>query len=173
MSAGPQSIRAVGPDDVRGIDHVRGLLRAYAAEFADAVAESLCLQGFEAELAGLPGRYSPPSGCLLLAADGDRPAGCVALRDLGDGTCEMKRLYVAPEHRGRRVGQLLVAEIVRRGARAGCRRMVLDTVPEMVAALALYERHGFVPTGAYHASPVERTIFLERTLDAVALSGGE
>ena len=125
-----------------GLGHARSLFRAYAAEFAGSIAEILCHQGFDAEVAGLPGRYAPPSGCLLLAMDGDMPAGCVALRDLGDGTCEMKRLYVAPEHRGLGLGRLLVEEVLRRAERMGYRRMVLDSLPEMAGALALYRRHG-------------------------------
>src|SRR5262245_37377457 len=164
MSATVPSIRLARPDDEADLTHARSLFRAYATEFADSIAESLCFQSFEAEMAGLPGRYAPPSGCLLLAMDGDRPAGCVALRDLGGGTCEMKRLYVLPEYRGRGLGGRLVAEVVRRAEHAGYRRMVLDTVPEMTEALGLYRRHGFVPTAAYHHSPVERTIYLERRL---------
>jgi ribosomal protein S18 acetylase RimI-like enzyme len=140
------------------------LFRAYAAEFADSIAETLCFQGFEAELAGLPGRYAPPSGCLLLPMEEDVPAGCVALRDLGDGTCEMKRLYVAPTHRGRGVGRLLVEEVVRRAGRMGYRRMVLDSFPEMAGALALYREQGFVETTPYWDHPADRAVFLERPL---------
>ena len=136
-------MEAVGEE---GLGQARRLFRAYAAEHAATIAESLCVQGFEAELAGLPGRYAPPSGCLLLAMVGDEPAGCVAMRDLGGGTCEMKRLYVAPEHRGRGVGRLLVEAVIRRAERAGYERMVLDTLPEMAGALALYRASGFVET---------------------------
>jgi ribosomal protein S18 acetylase RimI-like enzyme len=99
----------------------------------------------------------------------DAPAGCVALRDLGGGTCEMKRLFVAPEARGQGVGGLLVEEVVRRAERAGYRRMVLDTLPEMAGALALYRRHGFVETAPYWDCPVERTIYLERRLAGVGV----
>ena len=124
----------------------------------------LRFQGFDAEVAGLPGRYAPPSGCLLLAMDGDIPAGCVALRDLGDGTCEMKRLYVTPEHRGRGLGRLLVEEVLRRAERMGYRRMVLDSLPEMAGAFALYRQHGFVETAPYWGHPTGHAIFMERSL---------
>ena len=86
------------------------------------------------------------------------------MRDLGGGTCEMKRLYVAPECRGSGVGKMLAGEVVSRAERAGYRRMVLDTIPEMEGALALYRSLGFVETGRYYDNPVERTICLERPL---------
>jgi len=143
-----------------GLDHVRQLLRTYADEFA----ESLLLEGYEEELAGLPGRYARPSGCLLLATLELLPAGCVSMARLDEDTCEMKRLFVDPGHRGRGVGRLLVEEVVSRAERAGYRRMVLDTVPEMVEAIALYRAQGFVPTDRFWDCPVERPIYLEKRL---------
>jgi ribosomal protein S18 acetylase RimI-like enzyme len=164
MSAIEPMIRIAEVEAEEGLDHARRLFRAYAEEYAGSIAETLCFQGFEAEVAGLPGRYAPPSGCLLLAMQGDRPAGCVAMQDLGDGTCEMKRLYVAPESRGRGVGRLLVEDVLRRAERAGYRRMILDTVPEMAAAIALYRSFGFVDTAPYWQSPVEKTVYMEKEL---------
>ena len=105
MKTSDPKIRVVDADGEAGLDHARHLFRSYAEEYAASIAGTLCLQGFDAEVAGLPGRYVPPSGCLLLAMEGDTPAGCVGLRDLGDGTCEMKRLYVVPRFRGRGVGR--------------------------------------------------------------------
>ena len=152
---------AVGEE---GLGHARHLFRDYAGGASGTIAAILRSQGFEAEIAGLPGRYAPPSGCLLLAVDGDQPVGCVAMRDLGGGTCEMKRLYVAPGYRGRGVGGLLVGEVVRRGERAGHRRMVLDSMPEMVEAIALYRRHGFVETDPYWGHPTGHAVFMEKRL---------
>jgi carbonic anhydrase len=86
------------------------------------------------------------------------------MRDLGGGVCEMKRLYVDPGFRARGVGRLLVQEIIRRAERAGYRRMVLDTLPEMLGAIALYRSFGFVETSPYWDCPVERAIFMERWL---------
>ena len=166
MNPGDPTIRLVDAVGTEGLGRARGLFRAYAAEFAGSIAEILCLQGFEAEVAGLPGRYGPPSGCLLLAMEGDIPAGCVALRDLGDGTAEMKRLYVGPGHRGRGFGRLLVEEVVGRAGRMGYRRMVLDSLPEMAGALALYRQHGFVETTPYWGHPTGHAIFMERRLVA-------
>src|SRR5947209_1217128 len=110
-------IRLVEASGGTELELAKQLLCSYADEFASSIAETLCFQGFEAELAGLPGRYAPPKGCLLLALDGDTPAGCVAMRELGDVTCEMKRLYVVPEYRGRGVGRLLVEEVIRQAER--------------------------------------------------------
>jgi putative acetyltransferase len=166
MSEPDPMIRITDAEDEDRLDHARRLLRSYAEEYARSIAETLCFQGFEAEVAGLPGRYAPPSGCLLLAMQGERPAGCVAMRDLGGGTCEMKRLYVAAESRGRGVGRLLVEEILRRAERAGYRRMVLDTVPEMVEAIALYRSFGFIDTAPYWQCPVEKTVYLEKALSS-------
>jgi putative acetyltransferase len=164
MSEAGSMIRVADVEGEEGLDHARRLFRDYAGEFSDSIAETLCFQGFDAEVEGLPGRYSPPSGCLLLALRGGQPIGCVAMRDLGGGTCEMKRLYVAPDVRGQRVGRLLVEEVVRRAERVGYRRMVLDTVPEMAGAIALYRSFGFVDTAPYWQSPVEKTIYLGKAL---------
>jgi ribosomal protein S18 acetylase RimI-like enzyme len=157
-------IQVVDAESEQGLDHARRLFRSYLIEFVASFAESILWQEFEAEIAGLPARYAPPSGCLVLAMEGDTAAGCVAMRDLGDGTSEMKRLYVAPEFRGQGVGRLLVEEIIRRAGQAGYRRMVLDTVPEMAEAIALYRSFGFVETSPYWDCPVERTIYLEKSL---------
>lgn len=164
MSPSHPTILAVGAEDEFALARVRHCFRSYADEFAETIAESLRHQGFESELAGLPGEFAPPSGCLLLALVSGQPAGCVALRDLGGGTCEMKRLYVAPTGRGRGLGRLLVSEILRRAADAGYRRMVLDTLPEMAGALALYRSFGFEETAPYGDSPVGRTLYLEKAL---------
>ena len=149
------------------LEYARTLFRRYADEFAGSIAESLCFQGFEAELAGLPGRYGPPGGCLLLVRDGDLPAGCVALRRLDQATCEMKRLYVMPEYRGQRLGKRLVEEVLLRARCLGYGRMLLDTLPEMAGAIRLYRELGFVETDRYWDNPINRTIYMEKTLEAV------
>ncbi len=153
MSPGDSTIQLVDASVEPGLGLAKDMFRSYAAEWSATIAETLCFQGFDAEVAGLPGRYAPPSGCLLLAMEGDIPAGCVALRDLGDGTCEMKRLYVTPVYRGRGVGRSLVEEVIRRSEGMGYRRMVLDTMPEMAGAIALYRECGFVGTGSLLGPP--------------------
>jgi ribosomal protein S18 acetylase RimI-like enzyme len=154
-------VEASGPEQ---LDQVRTLLRAYAVEFAGSIAEALCLQGFESELAALPGRYGPPSGRLLLAIDGDRPVGCVGLRDLGEGACEMKRLYVAEAGRGRGLGRQLVETLIEQARQAGYARMRLDTTPDMTTAQDLYRSIGFVPTPRYYDDPYHGAVFFELDL---------
>lgn len=152
------TVSVAGEADVRD---VRELLREYAA----ALTFPLDFQGFDRELAELPGAYAPPEGALLVARADGAAAGCVALRPLDETTCELKRLYVRRAHRGRGVGRLLVASILEEARRRGYRIMRLDTVPGMEAAQALYEQLGFREIAPYTENPVEGTRFLELQLD--------
>lgn len=147
------------PDEIRT---VRALLREYEAELA----VELCFQGFDQELADLPGDYAGPGGTLLLAEVDGAVAGCVALRALDAETCEMKRLYARPAFRGRGVGRALAAAIMAEARRIGYVRMRLDTLPTMTEAQALYERLGFIDIPPYRESPVPGTRWLELTLTA-------
>src|SRR5207237_8971827 len=103
--------------------------------------------------AGLAGAYPPPSGRLLLAVHGDRPAGCIALRPLGADGCEMKRLYVRPEFRGRRVGRLLAERVLAEARAIGYARMRLDTLPSMKEAITLYSSLGLEEFEPFSANP--------------------
>lgn len=143
-------------DPHRDIPDVRRLFR----EYADGVGVSLCFQGFEEEMAGLPGAYAPPGGRLLLAWDGEALAGCVALRPLGNADCEMKRLYVRPAARGRWLGRRLAERVIADARSMGCRRLCLDTLPTMTSAIALYRALGFRDIEAYAFNPVEGALFL-------------
>ena len=99
--------------------------------------------GFEADLAGLPGRFAPPKGRLLLAFDDGQPAGCVALHDLGDDICEMKRMFVCVDLQGKGIGRALANALMREAKAAGYQRMRLDTGIRQVEAQNLYQSLGF------------------------------
>ena len=113
-------------------------------EYAQSLGFSLCFQNYDHELAGLPGDYAPPEGHLLLAEFGGRIVGCVALHKIESDICEMKRLYLRPQFRGKRLGRALADRIIGEARQIGYRRMRLDTVePVMKDAVAMYRRIGF------------------------------
>jgi|SRR5208282_368658 len=137
-------------------------------EYGDSLGIDLSFQEFETELKTLPGAYTPPRGALLLALDGDEPAGCVAFRPFSAEACEMKRLWVRPRWRGLGFGRRLVEAVLTEARRAGYRAVRLDTLPSMTAAFALYVSLGFRPISTYYESPIAGTRFLELDLDATA-----
>lgn len=127
----------------------------------------LTYQNFEAELAFLPGKYSPPGGELLLARStaSNKPLGCVALRPLMALACaEMKRLYVTPEGRGTGVGKALIKDIMAIANESGYREIKLDTLRHMEAALGIYKSFGFMECEKYYETPMEDTVFLKKEL---------
>ena len=143
------------------IEIARGLFREYTA----GLKIDLCFQNFDQEVAGLPGNYAPPLGRLLLAIEGARVAGCIALRSFGDGDCEMKRLYVRPEFRGQGLGKQLVTTLTDAARQIGYKRMLLDTLPgKMDQAIALYRSFGFREIAPYYHNPVEGALFMELRL---------
>jgi ribosomal protein S18 acetylase RimI-like enzyme len=139
-------------------------VRRLFEEYAASLGFSLCFQGFDRELAELPGAYGPPSGCLLLATVDLAAAGCVALRALGSGGCEMKRLFVRPAFHGRGLGRQLAEAVIGEARAAGYASVKLDTVPSMRAAQGLYASLGFEEIEPYCENPIEGARYLELRL---------
>lgn len=137
-------------------------------EYARSLGFSLCFQGFDKELAGLPGEYAPPSGRLLLAEADGKIAGCVALHALpqqGPDACEVKRLFVGPEYRGQKVGRRLMDAVLDEARRIGYGRMLLDTVSgKMDTAIAMYRDYGFREVTAYRKNPQPGVLYMELDL---------
>lgn len=140
------------------------IVRALFREYQRFLGVDLCFQGFEEELATLPGRYAPPNGRLLLALDGAHAAGCVALRPLDEGICEMKRLFVRPAYRDRGLGRGLAAQIVNEASALGYVAMRLDTLEGLDGAMRIYESLGFRRRAPYYANPLPGVVYWERTL---------
>ncbi|PKK83023.1 MAG: GNAT family N-acetyltransferase [candidate division Zixibacteria bacterium HGW-Zixibacteria-1] len=134
------------------------------AEYAEFLGFDLNFQDFAEEMESFPGKYAPPGGCLLLARDGDRIAGCIALRKMDNDTCEMKRLFVRPEFRGHGAGRRLAEELLARAREIGYKKMRLDTVPQLASAIALYEIIGFYDIEPYYHNPVPGARFMELEL---------
>lgn len=134
------------------------------SEYEDSLPFDLDFQNFEDELAHLPGEYSRPEGRLLIAFVSEKPAGCVALRKIEGGICEMKRLYVRPEFRGKGIGKRLAERIIAAAKEIGYGKMRLDTVSSMVEAIALYKSYGFKEIGQYRVNPLPDAVFFELDL---------
>jgi ribosomal protein S18 acetylase RimI-like enzyme len=145
----------------------RQLFLEYATEWN----LDLSFQNFAAELEGLPEPYAPPTGRLLLSDCDGQLAGCVALRKFSEGVAEMKRLYVRPAFRGRKIGRALTEAILREAVQAGYGRMRLDTLARMGAAIALYTSLGFRPIAAYRHNPLADAVFLEVELGSRITDG--
>ncbi len=138
--------------------------RALFEEYAASLDFDLRFQNFQEELAGLPGDYGAPLGCLLLAWHEDQLAGCVALRKIEADICEMKRLYVRPAFRHRGVGQSLARAVIAEAGKRGYSRMRLDTVPAMKEARGLYVSLGFREISPYRYNPIPGATFMELIL---------
>lgn len=157
-----------GPNSVAIMDADRQPLLAAAAklflEYAQSLPFSLEYQGFSGELAGLPGKYAPPTGAILLAVERDRALGCIAIRPHTAGECEIKRFYVTPDARGRGIGHLLLSAAVRRASDLGYRSICLDSSQDMRAARRTYEAAGFRPCDRYNDDPDPSTVYYRLAL---------
>jgi GNAT superfamily N-acetyltransferase len=148
-------VEVAGGED---LERIRELFLAYSRDLPF----DLSFQNFEDELSALPGRYARPTGCMLLAMWTGEPAGCVALRQIGDGVCEMKRLFVRPALRGKGIGRALAQAIIEEARQIGYKHMRLDTVLE--PAKSLYRSLGFREIPPYQHVPVEGVVFMESEL---------
>jgi len=154
-------IKIVSAETEELLEKARGLFLEYAVSLEF----DLTFQDFEQEMADFPDEYSAPHGCLLLALYGEELAGCVALRGLGNGICEMKRLYVKPAFRGLKVGRALAEAIIKAGKDLGYTHMRLDTVPYMKEAISVYRSLGFKEIDSYRYNPIEGATYMELALD--------
>ncbi|HEX3282648.1 MAG TPA: GNAT family N-acetyltransferase [Pyrinomonadaceae bacterium] len=153
-----QLLQAQCPEEISSV-------RELFHEYASWVEISLCFQNFDKEVAELPGAYAPPSGRLFLAIDGDDVMGCVALRKIGEGIGEMKRLYVRPAFRGRGLGRTLTEKVIAEAMHIGYARLRLDTLPgRMDQAIAMYRSFGFREIAPYYKNPVADATFMELVL---------
>lgn len=143
-----------------------GIITQLFREYQQAVDAPVCFQTFELELAGLPGQYAPPAGALLLALEGNAPAGCVAVRAIADNVAEMKRLFVRTDYRGTGLGRALTTAAITEACRMGYRKMRLDTLDSMVEARRLYADLGFVEIGPYHENSFSGMHYMELALSA-------
>ncbi len=145
-------------------------VRALVLEYAASLGVDLGFQDFAREMSEFPGEYTPPQGRLLLAVSGEEPAGCVGLRPLEPGICEMKRLYVRPRYRGQGLGQQLARAVISEACALSYAAMRLDTLPSMKAAIGMYRELGFQPIAPYYWNPVEGALFFELKLSEDARS---
>jgi putative acetyltransferase len=156
-------LRIFHATNTEDVQRARRLFEEYAA----GIGISLCFQNFDQELANLPGDYAQPDGRLLLAEEDGELAGCIALRKIGDGVCEMKRLFLRPAFRGHGLGRVLVESIIDEARKLGYTYMRLDTIPgPMDKAIELYRSIGFVEIEPYTKNPVEGAKFMELNLAA-------
>jgi putative acetyltransferase len=157
-ATGSKALQAEGPEQI-------AVVRELFLEYAQSLGFSLCFQSFDEELAGLPGDYAPPEGRLLLATREGQPAGCVGLHKLDSEICEMKRLYVRPQFRGKGLGRELAGRVIAEARQIGYKQLRLDTVePMMRAAVAMYRNLGFREIGAYRPNPIEGAVYMELQL---------
>lgn len=140
-------------------------IRELFLEYARSLSFNLCFQSFDQELAGLPGDYAPPDGRLLLGSQSGKSVGCVALHRIEGNICEMKRLYVCPQFRGKGLGKILAERVITEACQIGYKQLRLDTVKsDMGTAIAMYRKLGFREIAPYRVNPIQGALYMERGL---------
>ncbi len=140
-------------------------IRELFLEYSQSLGFSLCFQSFDEEIAGLPGDYAPPEGRLILVTFETQAAGGVALHKIEDHVCEMKRLYVRPQFRGKGFGKALAERVINEAREIGYKKLRLDTVePVMRTAVAMYRTLGFREIAPYRGNPIEGALYMELQL---------
>lgn len=155
----PENIKIEKLSDAT-VEGAKGLIRKYL----DWIQIDLCFQHIEEELEHFPDKYREPEGAFLVARDGEAVVGCVGLKKIGEGICEMKRLFVKDEYKGQGIGKGLADAIVREARNKGYSRMRLDSLKRMGTAVALYKKLGFKEIGQYVENPIDDAVFLEKEL---------
>lgn len=155
-----QILKIVTVESSRQIETIRELF----LEYAKSLNFDLCFQGFDKELESLPGKYAAPDGRLLLALYEEKISGCVGLWKVNDQVCEMKRLWVRPKFRGKKIGRQLAEFVIEQARIIGYSKMKLDTIDTMTEAIKLYVSLGFQSTSAYRYNPVEGAEYMELDL---------
>lgn len=159
MENGPKIVEALSEEHLATV-------RKLFLEYESSLPFDLDFQNFDEEISHLPGEYSRPVGCILVAFVGEGAAGCVALRKFEAKICEMKRLYVRPAFRGKGLGRKLAGEVITEAKKIGYRKMRLDTVSSMTEAIGLYKSFGFREIPQYRVNPLPDAIFFEMELKA-------
>lgn len=162
----PHTLHDVEPHHWFALREVRALMEEYAVELA----EDLCVQGFQEERDTLPGKYQAPSGALFMIRVGNVPAGCVAVRALEDGVCELKRLYVTPGFRGTGLGNYLLDAAIERACSLGYTLMRLDTLSKLERAGHMYRRRGFRQRDRYNETEMDGIEYWELNLSPTVSS---
>ena len=142
------------------LDNIRMLF----TEYVQMLGVDLSFQKYDEEFARLPGKYSTPDGMLLIAHYNEKPAGCMAYRRFDSTACEMKRLYVRPEFRGKKIGVSLVEQCLAAAKAVGYKRMLLDTLETLDKSVAIYRRQGFRETLPYYPNPYPGVLYFELNL---------
>lgn len=160
MGKDKKVLKIVPAESETHLNQVREMFK----EYTDALGFDLSFQNFDKEFAELPGKYASPDGRLLLAIYEDKIAGCVGLRKFENDICEMKRLYIRSEFRGKGYGKALAKKIIDIGREIGYQYMRLDTVPNMIEAIALYSSLGFNKIKPYRFNPIKGALYFELKL---------